>query len=91
MVPYVADTRADLTEDIEIIHLFEYREVCGVERPAVDMLLCVETESVDAHIDVIHIGAGQEGRNLLVFRIDIDAVARHLAGLLNFAFITHVG
>ena len=91
MVPIIADTRANLAEDKEVINALIYGEISVIERPAVDVLFCIETERVNAHIDILHIARVQIIRNLLVFGVNVNAVTRHLTGLLTGLLIIHSG
>ena len=91
MVPSIADARANLAEDKEVVNTLIYGEIGVIERPAVDVLFCIETERVNAHIDILHIARVQIIRNLLVFSVNVNAVARHLTGLLTGLLIIHSG
>ena len=62
-----------------------------VERPAADVLDCVKTEGVNAHIDIIHVAVVDVICNRRVLGVNVNAVAVDLTGLLGVRLPAHIG
>ena len=77
MVPGFTNTRANLTENIEVLNILECGEICAVESPAVDVLFGIKAESVYSHVCIIKEGIGEILGNCGVLGIEVNTVACH--------------
>ena len=86
-VPCLAEAAANLTEHIEVVVACRLRRgvdlivIPLVQRESGDVADGVDTESVNAHVDVVRVRVYGVIRNRLVLGVQVNAVARDLAEL----------